>query len=364
MEQEVEQDHQRRASPELAAMTLALDLARRGVRGANPLVGAVILGPAGQVLSSGHHRGAGTPHAEADALAAAAEHGLDVAGATMVVTLEPCNHTGRTAPCAQAILAAGIGRVVYAAEDINHSAAGGAATLAAAGVETEGGLLAAEAHGLNHRWEAAVRGQRPFVTVKTAQTLDGRTAAEDGTSQWITGPDARADAQLIRSRADAVLAGTGTVLADDPRMTARGVDGAETPLQPLRVVAGRRPVPADAAVRGTDGRFLQLAGHEPAAICRQLYARGIRHLMVEGGATVASAFLAAGLADELVTYVAPILLGAGMPAVSALGVHTLADAARWRWDTAGGGAALPVGADLRLHLEPEADPTTFTAAST
>ncbi|MBP3036713.1 bifunctional diaminohydroxyphosphoribosylaminopyrimidine deaminase/5-amino-6-(5-phosphoribosylamino)uracil reductase RibD [Arthrobacter sp. zg-ZUI100] len=337
---------------EADAMAMALELARRGVRGANPLVGAVILDPAGQVLAHGYHRGAGTPHAEADALAAAAAAGTDVSGATMVVTLEPCNHTGRTGPCSQAILAAGISRVVYAAADSNAEAAGGAAALAAAGTDVEGGLLAAESAELNHRWALAMAGRRPFVTVKTAQTLDGRTAAEDGTSQWITGSAARTDGHGIRSRADAVVVGTGTVLADDPQLTARDELGGAARRQPLRVAVGHRPVPDNAAIRGTDGRFLQLDSHDPEVICRDLYGRGMRHLMVEGGAQVASAFLRAGLADELVAYVAPVLLGAGTSAVGDLGVQTLADASRWRWDVTDGGPARLVGQDLRLRLEP------------
>lgn len=347
--------HQATQATETEAMTLALALARRGVRGANPLVGAVILDPAGEILSHGYHRGAGTPHAEADALAAAASAGTDVTGATMVVTLEPCNHTGRTGPCSQAILNAGISRVVYAAADSTAEAAGGAATLQAAGVDTDGGLMAAESAELNHRWSRAMREQRPFVTVKTAQTLDGKTAAADGTSQWITGSAARTDGHGIRSRADAVVVGTGTVLADDPQLTARDELGGAAPRQPLRVVVGHRPVPEDAAIRGSDGRFLQLAEHDPAAVGRELYARGVRHLMVEGGATVTSAFLHAGLADELVAYVAPLLLGAGTSAVSGLGVHTLAEASRWRWDVTDGGPARLVGQDLRLRLEPVPD---------
>ena len=344
-----------RSAEEHKAMVLALDLARKGVSGANPLVGAVILDSAGAVLSSGFHRGAGTAHAEADALANAAASGADVRGATMVVTLEPCNHTGRTGPCSRAIIEDGISRVIYAASDSTAEAAGGAAALAAAGITVDAGLMSAEAADLNHRWIRAAQEERPFVTVKTAQSLDGRTAAEDGTSQWITGAAARTDGHAIRCRADAVVVGTGTVLTDNPRLTARNAAGRDADRQPLRVAAGRRPVPADAAIRGTDGRFLQLPLHDPAEICRELYVRGVRHLMIEGGATVAGAFLSAGLADELVAYVAPVLLGAGTPAFANLGVHTLADASRWRWDETDGGAARPVGADLRLRLEPVPD---------
>lgn len=337
-------------------MVQALELARGGVRGANPLVGAVILDSEGAVLASGRHRGAGTPHAEADALANAAAAGTDVRGATMVVTLEPCNHTGRTGPCSKAILAAGLRRVVYAAADTTSDAAGGAAALAAAGVETEGGLMAGESRELNHRWNAAVRENRPFVTVKAAQSLDGHTAAADGTSQWITSAEARADAQDLRRRVDAILAGTGTVLADDPRLTVRDADGASAVSQPLRVAMGYTEIAAGAAVRGSDGRFLQVRSHDPAVVLAELHASGVRHVLVEGGATVASAFVRAGLADELVIYTAPKLFGAGTPSFYGLGVMTLAEASRWRFDPVDGACRL-TGPDLRLHLEPEPQPS-------
>ncbi|MBF4994987.1 bifunctional diaminohydroxyphosphoribosylaminopyrimidine deaminase/5-amino-6-(5-phosphoribosylamino)uracil reductase RibD [Arthrobacter gandavensis] len=343
------------SAAEQRAMEQALQLARGGVRGANPLVGAVILSPSGEVLATGYHRGAGTPHAEAAALTAAATAGTDVRGATMVVTLEPCNHAGRTGPCSQAVLEAGIARVVYAAADSNHDAAGGAAALAAGGVEVEGGLRADESRELNHRWATAAAAHRPFVTVKTAQTLDGRTAAADGSSAWITSGEARADAQALRRRADAVLAGTGTIQADNPRLTARNPDGSDADSQPLRVVMGHSPVPEAARVRGIDGRFLQIPTHDPAVVLADLYDRGVRHLMVEGGGTVAGAFLRAGLADELVAYTAPALLGAGTPAFAGLGIQTMAHIQRWRWDPAGGSSAVPVGPDLRLHLEPLPD---------
>ncbi|WP_312181861.1 RibD family protein, partial [Arthrobacter sp.] len=160
------------------------------------------------------------------------------------------------------------------------------------------------------------------------------------------------DAQELRRRCDAILAGTGTVLADDPRLTARG--GADDSVrQPLRVIMGRTEVPQEAAVRGTDGRFLQIRTHDPAVVLADLHARGVRHVLVEGGATVASAFLRTGLADELVVYAAPKLLGAGTPSFVGLGVMTLAEASSWRFDTAGSGACRLTGPDLRLQLEPE-----------
>jgi diaminohydroxyphosphoribosylaminopyrimidine deaminase/5-amino-6-(5-phosphoribosylamino)uracil reductase len=333
-------------------MQVALDAARQGPRGANPLVGAVILDPSGEILSVGHHRGAGTPHAEVDALAALPDKGPlpELSACTMVVTLEPCNHHGRTGPCAAAIAGAGIGAVVYAAADPTAEAAGGAAFLAEAGVAVRGGLSAEQALDVNQRWFRARAEGRPFTTLHIAQTLDGLIAAADGTSQWITGEAARLDSHGIRSRVDAIVAGTGTVLADNPRLTARDAGGRELERQPLRVVLGRRQVPADAAVRGTDGRFLQLDGRDPAAVLGELAGLGAGHVMIEGGATVAGAFLAADLVDELVLYLAPLMLGSGTRSTGDLGISTLADASRWRWDPAG--PVRTLGADLRLTLEP------------
>ncbi|NKX56035.1 bifunctional diaminohydroxyphosphoribosylaminopyrimidine deaminase/5-amino-6-(5-phosphoribosylamino)uracil reductase RibD [Arthrobacter sp. E918] len=335
-------------------MQAALDAAGQGPRGANPLVGAAILAPDGTVLSVGYHRGAGTAHAEIDALAVLREKSggslPNLSACTMVVTLEPCSHHGRTGPCAAAIAEAGVGAIVYAAADPTAEAAGGARYLLDAGVAVRAGLLSGPALELNQRWFRAKAEDRPFTTLHIAQTLDGLIAAADGTSQWITGAAARQDSHGIRARVDAIVAGTGTVLADDPRLTARDADGRELERQPLRVVVGRREVPASAAVRGRDGKFLQLAGHDPAAVLGELAARGAGHVMIEGGATVAGAFLAADLVDELVLYLAPLMLGTGIRSTGDLGISTLADASRWRWDPVA--PARTLGADLRLTLEP------------
>ncbi|MEG9247968.1 bifunctional diaminohydroxyphosphoribosylaminopyrimidine deaminase/5-amino-6-(5-phosphoribosylamino)uracil reductase RibD [Arthrobacter sp. Soc17.1.1.1] len=343
---------------EAAAMLRALDLAARGVRGANPLVGAVLLGPDGAVLGEGHHRGAGTPHAEPAALADARDRGSDPRGATMVVTLEPCSHTGRTGPCSTALIDAGVARVVYAADDGNAAAAGGARQLRAAGIDCIGGLEAGRAQALNERWTDGLADRRPFVTLKSAQSLDGRVAAPDGTSQWITGAEARADGHRLRTLADAVLVGTGTVLADDPRLTARQDAALSAPLSSplpagrpgLRVVMGERPVPDGAAVRGEG--FLHLPTRDVHEVLDALHGRGVRHLLVEGGPRIASAFLRAGVVDEVFSYVAPLLLGDGAAAFPALGVTTLAAASRWQLDDAGGPAVGRFGPDVRLHLRP------------
>jgi diaminohydroxyphosphoribosylaminopyrimidine deaminase/5-amino-6-(5-phosphoribosylamino)uracil reductase len=341
-------------------MDRALELAAQGVRGANPMVGAVVLSPEGQVLGSGYHRGAGTPHAEVAALADARSRGADPTGGTMVVTLEPCNHQGRTGPCSAAIHEAGIRRVAFAAPDRTAQAAGGARWLQDRGVETDGGLRQAQSEHLNARWLRATAESRPFVTLKTASSLDGRVAAADGTSQWITGSKARADGHAIRARVDAVLAGTGTVLADNPRLTARpvptddgGAAASTPPAQPLRAVMGLRPVPSNAAVRGPG--FLQLATHDVPTALAELHSRGVRHVLVEGGPGIAGAFLAAGAVDELVSYIAPVVLGEGTPMFPPVGVPTLAAAHRWVPDPAGGGAVTQLGPDVRLRLRPADD---------
>ncbi|WP_264357354.1 bifunctional diaminohydroxyphosphoribosylaminopyrimidine deaminase/5-amino-6-(5-phosphoribosylamino)uracil reductase RibD [Pseudarthrobacter sp. MM222] len=333
-------------------MDAALEAARQGPRGANPLVGAVVMAADGTRLVTGHHRGAGTAHAEADAIAQAAAAGLDLSGTTMLVTLEPCNHCGRTGPCAQAIVDAGITDVVYAVDDSHDPAAGGAATLRAAGIRVRSGLRAVEALDLNRRWFDAVAAKRPFVTLHIAQTLDSRIAAGDGTSQWISSPESLADNHALRGRIDAILVGTQTVLVDNPRLTARNADGELAAKQPLRAVMGYRGIPADAAVNGDDGKALHLPTRDPREALDELFAAGVRHLMVEGGSRILSAFLAAGLVDELIVYLAPTLLGSGTPALDDLGITTLADAQHWDWDAASGGAVQMLGRDLRLHLRP------------
>ncbi|WAJ34340.1 bifunctional diaminohydroxyphosphoribosylaminopyrimidine deaminase/5-amino-6-(5-phosphoribosylamino)uracil reductase RibD [Arthrobacter sp. FX8] len=338
---------------ETRAMEHALQAALQGPRGANPLVGAVVVGPDGRQLVTGYHRGAGTAHAEADAIAQAAAVGLDLSGCTMVVTLEPCDHVGRTGPCTQAIIDAGITDVVYAVDDPHDPAAGGAATLRAAGVRVRSGLGADESLDLNRQWFEAVAAKRPFVTLHIAQTLDARIAAEDGTSQWISSPESLADNHGIRGRIDAILVGTQTVLVDNPRLTAREPSGDPAPKQPVRAVMGLRGIPDDAAIHGDDGLAVHLPTRNPREALTLLYKAGIRHVMVEGGSRILSSFLSAGLVDELIVYLAPTLLGSGTPALNGLGITSLPDAQQWEWDEADGGAVRTLGRDLRLHLRPQ-----------
>jgi len=313
------------SSAEQAALVraVALGAAGLGTTSPNPSVGCVVLGPDGAPAGEGATRPVGGAHAEVVALAAA---GARARGGTVVVTLEPCAHTGRTPPCTQALLAAGITRVVYAEGDPDPLAAGGAAALRSAGVEVEqapGGapyLLP---------WLAAVRLGRPYVTWKYAATLDGRTAAPDATSRWITGAEARADVHALRARVDAVVAGSGTVLADDPQLTVRDAAGMPAGRQPLRVVVDRRArTPATARVRDGSAETVISAAATPAALLVELHARGVRHALLEGGATLAGAFVGDGLVDEVVGYVAPALLGAGPAALQTATTRTLADATR------------------------------------
>ncbi len=310
-----------------AALALAVEesAAARGISTPNPPVGAVILGADGTVVGRGRTAPAGGPHAEVVALADA---GDAARGGTAVVTLEPCDHTGRTGPCTQALIAAGIARVAYAAADPNPVAAGGAQTLRAAGVEVE--HLAVEPWPLTE-WLFRQRHGRPMVTVKLAATVDGRIAAPDGTSQWITGPAARARVHAERAQLDAIIVGTGTVVADDPALTARRPDGTLYPHQPRRIILGERQLPAITRVCAGPGEAVRVYSHDPQDA---LDAAGDAvNVQVEGGSTVIGAFLEAGLVDRVQAYIAPVLLGAGLPALTVPSVGTLTDALRLRVDS-------------------------------
>ena len=321
------------------AMSLALELAARGPEfGANPQVGAVILDPSGEVAAEGWHEGAGPPHAEVMALRNLREKlsiGQDdrlPAGYTAVVTLEPCNHTGKTGPCAEALIAAGISRVVFAANDPGEVSSGGAEKLARAGVEVIEGILEDEAEELIRIWKTATQKQRVFVTVKWASTLDGRTAANDGTSKWISGEDARFDVHLRRSRIDAIAVGTNTVEIDDPELTARTPDGKLYEHQPMRVVIGMRKLEGSKRVFSNAAETLRFETHDLEHVTRELFKLGHRHLWVEGGAELASAFIRAGLADQLLVYLTPTLLGGDRLALRDLGIETMSEISRWQFD--------------------------------
>ncbi len=313
------------------ALGRALDLARRGPQTENPQVGCVLLGPGGEVLGEGWHAGAGTPHAEVAALADAAARGRATAGATAVVTLEPCRHTGRTGPCTRALLAAGVARVVVGAPDPTPAAGGGAAELTAAGVPAalvDDPALRTAAAELLRPWARAHRHRRPVVTWKYAATLDGFSAAPDGSSRWVTGPVARADVHARRARHDAVLVGTGTALADDPALTVRDASGAPLPDQPLRVVVGLRDLPAGAQLLDGSAATVHLRTRDPLEALTALWERGVRSVWLEGGPRLAAAFWRAGLVDDVVAHLAPALLGGGRSALGDLGATSIGDALR------------------------------------
>ena len=307
-----------------AAMTRALELALRGpAQGVNPQVGAVILDRNLNIIAEGWHEGSGTPHAEVVALAQLA---MLPDGCTAVVTLEPCNHTGKTGPCAQALIAAGVSRVVFASADPGAQSAGGAQTLREAGIEVLEGVLRKEADEQNRVWLSYATKGRPFVTLKWAATLDGRAAAADGSSQWISGPQSRADSHQRRSQVDAILVGTGTVIADNPTLTARRPDGSLYPHQPLRVILGEREIPADAKIFNDQAETLILQTRDLNQALLQLAQRGVKHVWVEGGPQVASQFVAHDLVDEFVIYQAPLLLGGPRTALADIGVASMAQA--------------------------------------
>ncbi|MEY9876798.1 diaminohydroxyphosphoribosylaminopyrimidine deaminase/5-amino-6-(5-phosphoribosylamino)uracil reductase [Streptacidiphilus sp. MAP12-33] len=358
------------SAAERDAMDLAVQLAaeRLGRTTPNPSVGCVILDRQGNRVAEGAHEAAGGPHAEVVALRRA---GAAAAGGTAVVTLEPCAHTGRTGPCATALIEAGIARVVYAVADPNPVATGGHERLIAARVEVVGGVREPQARQANRFWLHATTHHRPYVTWKFGATLDGRAAAADGTSRWITGPQSRRDAHELRARHDAILVGPGTVRADDPHLGLRhGVVGRA----PVRVVPTRsaKDLPAHARIWDrTASTLLALAdpasaahlpGHvqrftvppgagagvDLTAVLRELHDRDIHSVLVEGGPRIAGALLAAGLVDEVVGYLAPALLGDGPSAVADAGITTLAD--RIRLDVLD---VRVLGQDVRITATPE-----------
>ncbi|NCT83452.1 MAG: bifunctional diaminohydroxyphosphoribosylaminopyrimidine deaminase/5-amino-6-(5-phosphoribosylamino)uracil reductase RibD [Comamonadaceae bacterium] len=335
-----------------AALRRALSLAEQavGLSDPNPRVGCVILAPDGRELGAGHTQAAGQAHAEVMALRDAAARGHEVRGATAVVTLEPCSHHGRTPPCCDALIAAGIARVVCAVQDPNPQVAGqGLARLRAAGVAVElaDAAIAAAAQEINIGFFSRMQRGRPFVRLKSAVSLDGRTALPDGRSQWITGEAARADGHAWRKRAGAVLTGIGTVLADDPRLDVRLVPTARQPLRLVLDPQGRMPAGARVLQPPGEARVIGPGRADLPALLAELGRQGINELHVEAGPTLSGAFLDAGLVDELLVYQAPLLIGEGRPLAALAPLAGLEQARRWRFVE-----ATAVGQDLRLRLRP------------
>lgn len=356
-----------------AAMAEALQAARLALVKSppNPAVGCVLVWPDGRRLA-GHTQQAGGPHAEAAALQEARTRQWDPAGATAYVTLEPCAHHGRTPPCADALVRAHVARVVVALEDPNPLVGGqGIARLRAAGIPVDVGLMAAAAREMNLGFLSRMVRRRPWVRMKVAASLDGRTALDNGVSQWITGPAARADGHAWRARAGAILTGIGTVIEDDPRLDVREV---ETPRQPLRVVVDSRletpvgarilPPPGEvlvygarddparrAALEATGARVAMLPGPhgkvDLAAMLADLAARGVNDLHVEAGHKLNGSFLREGLVDEFLIYLAPRLVGLGRPMMQFGPLERLEDALALEFVD-----VTPVGPDLRIRARP------------
>lgn len=328
-----------------AAMRLAIEQSNlvKGTTYPNPPVGAVILDAGGEVVGVGATEPAGGDHAEILALRRAGDL---AAGGTVVVTLEPCNHYGKTPPCVNALLGAKVGAVVYAVADPNPEAAGGAARLQEAGIEVRSGVLADEVSGGPLReWLHKQRTGLPHLTWKYASSVDGRSAAADGSSQWISSDASRLDVHRRRAVCDAIVVGTGTVLADDPALTARLPDGSLAERQPLRVVVGMREIPSDAKVLNDDSRTMLIRTHDPMEVLKAVSDR--TDVLLEGGPTLAGAFLRAGVVDRILAYVAPTLLGGPVTAVDDVGVSTIARALRWQFD-----GIDRVGPDVVLSLVP------------
>ncbi|MFI9816724.1 bifunctional diaminohydroxyphosphoribosylaminopyrimidine deaminase/5-amino-6-(5-phosphoribosylamino)uracil reductase RibD [Saccharothrix variisporea] len=299
------------------ALAIAASARVHGTTSPNPPVGAVVLDASGRLVGTGATQPPGGPHAEVVALAEAGERAR---GGTAFVTLEPCAHHGRTPPCTDALLTAGVAKVVFANADPNPKAAGGADVLRAAGVEVE--HLPTHVEPLR-AWLHYARTGRPHVTWKYAATLDGRTAAADGTSRWISSEQSRAEVHALRTTIDAIVVGTGTVRADDPRLTARGTGVTR---QPLRVVVGTSDLPPHAHVLDAEAETLHVRTHDPDVVLGELAKRNVVDVLLEGGPTLAGAFARAGRIDRVLAYVAPKLLGDGPTALRDAGVSTITDA--------------------------------------
>jgi diaminohydroxyphosphoribosylaminopyrimidine deaminase/5-amino-6-(5-phosphoribosylamino)uracil reductase len=285
----------------------------------NPNVAAALYGSDGSFIAEGaHNRLISRDHAEVVAIKKAGEASR---GATIVVSLEPCNHIGSTGSCVDAIIEAGIAKVIYAVKDPNPIAAGGAERLKAAGIEVE---FAASKQLLETQraWLHRISTGRPYFIWKVAATLDGRVAASDGTSQWITSPESREDVQYLRAQSDAILIGTGTALADNPTLRPR-IEGAHSP---IRIVMGNREVPQDFNLRDSGSETLFIKGHEVASLLEALQERDFNQVLVEAGPTLGSALFAAGIIDEIVLYQAPVLLGKGKSWLEDIGVTTIKNA--------------------------------------
>jgi diaminohydroxyphosphoribosylaminopyrimidine deaminase/5-amino-6-(5-phosphoribosylamino)uracil reductase len=314
----------------------SLGLQGLGVSTPNPNVSAAIYAADGSLIADGfHNRKVSIDHAEVVALKKA---GSAARGATMVVSLEPCAHTGTTPPCVQAIVDAGIAKVIYAVADPNPVAAGGAQKLTDAGIVVEH-RESADLEFVQRAWLHKERTGRPLMIWKVATTLDSKVAASDGTSQWITGPESREDVQELRAQSDAILIGTNTALVDNPHLIPRGHEA-----RPVRVICGEQEVPATNKVFDDEARTVLVKSKSIPELIKVLSDEGFNQVLVEAGPTLGSALMASGKIDELIVYQAPKMLGAGKEFVSHLGISTLND--HLKLELLG---VQPFGSDIKSH---------------
>ena len=319
------------------AMARAIECASYGLGKTfpNPIVGAVITSATGEFISEGFHQGG--DHAEVVAIKSAK---VIPAGAIIYITLEPCNHHGKTPPCVDAIIDSGIKKVVYAVGDPNPIAAGGARRMRDAGIEVESGVCESEARLENRAWLTKMELGRPRITWKIASTMDGKVAAADGSSKWITGEIARADVAKIRAQSDGIVTSTATVIVDDPLLTSKGIGK-----NPVRIVMGLTDIASDSKIFGSEAETIQIKSHDFNELISLSNDRGFNQILIESGPTFGTALLRADLIDEIILFQAPTLLGAGTPSIGDLGITNISD----RVDFEISDVEI-IGADLKITL--------------
>ena len=288
-----------------------------GKTGSNPIVGAVVVDSTGKIIGEGFHKSG--PHAEVVALEQA---GQSAKGATLYVTLEPCNHHGKTGPCTEAIIKADIAKVIYAVRDPNSLASGGARALEAAGIEVVFNGDVSEITYSNRAWLHKIKNNRPYFIWKIATTLDGRTAAIDGSSKWITGEESRAEVSKLRSESSAILIGTATALADNPNLIPRDIKTTRE-TNPVRIVMGLREIPSDFNLHNDAAETVFLRSHDFSELRKLCAERDFNQVFVESGSELGTALLKAGLIDELIIFQAASLLGSGLSFIGDLGATNI-----------------------------------------
>jgi diaminohydroxyphosphoribosylaminopyrimidine deaminase/5-amino-6-(5-phosphoribosylamino)uracil reductase len=326
------------------AMARAIECASYGLGKTfpNPIVGAVITSATGEFISEGFHQGA--DHAEVIAIKGAKEIPT---GSTLYVSLEPCNHYGKTPPCVDAIIESGIKKVIYAISDPNPVAAGGSERLRSAGIEVVAGIGEVQAIHENRAWLTKIEKGRPRITWKIASTMDGKVTAADGSSKWITGELARTDVAKIRSQADAIVTSTATVIADDPLLTSKGFGK-----NPIRIVMGISEIKGTSQILGADAETVLIKSHDFSELISLADDRGFNQLLIESGPTLGTALLRADLIDEIILFQAPTFLGSGKPSIGDLGISNIS--ARLDFDITD---VEVIGADLKITLVKSAKST-------